>query len=316
MARNYAALPHEYLEEMSELDDAEFGRLARALLRYSMNGEQITSSGNERFYAKRVMAQEDRFQNSYADNGKNQKKSEAGLKGAQARWGKRESTGDQSEPESIGAPEDGDRDAHVNGEDSTAVSANSNDGNDSNAISANGNAWQNGYTETKTNTETNSKANINTISSAASPIVALPLNDGTTFAVFQEDVDRWRELYPAVDVMQELRSMAGWCEANPRNRKTKSGAKRFINGWLARAQNRGGNRTNSPPVQQGQEQQHLRPAQKEYPPKTGHMVPYKDYMDYMLKEKAYERDRLVDWRNMRVPEGVAGLYDAVLAGRS
>ena len=68
--------------------------------------------------------------------------------------------------------------------------------------------------------------------------------------------------------------------------------------------------------QSGQEQQHLRPAQKEYPPTTGHMVAYKDYMDYMLKEKAYERDRLVDWRNMRVPEGVARLYDAVLAGRS
>ena len=68
--------------------------------------------------------------------------------------------------------------------------------------------------------------------------------------------------------------------------------------------------------QSGQEQQHLHPAQKEYPPTTGHMVPYKDYLDYMLKEKAYERDRLVDWRNMRVPEGVAGLYDAVLSGRA
>lgn len=59
MARNYAALPHDYLEEMQELNDAEFGRLTRSLLKYSMTGEPIALSGNERFYAKRVMAAED-----------------------------------------------------------------------------------------------------------------------------------------------------------------------------------------------------------------------------------------------------------------
>lgn len=61
MARNYAALPYDYLEEMAALNDAEFGRLTRALLVYSMTGEPIALCGNERFYAKRVMAQEDRF---------------------------------------------------------------------------------------------------------------------------------------------------------------------------------------------------------------------------------------------------------------
>lgn len=39
MARNYAALPYDYLEEMEALNDAEFGRLTRALLAYSMTGE-------------------------------------------------------------------------------------------------------------------------------------------------------------------------------------------------------------------------------------------------------------------------------------
>ena len=37
-ARDYAALPHEYMEEMAALDDAEFGRLVRALLEYSRSG--------------------------------------------------------------------------------------------------------------------------------------------------------------------------------------------------------------------------------------------------------------------------------------
>lgn len=84
MARNYAALPHDYLEEMRELNDAEFGRLTRSLLKYSMTGELIALSGNERFYAKRVMSQEDRFQESY--NETSDKRREAGKKGAAKRW--------------------------------------------------------------------------------------------------------------------------------------------------------------------------------------------------------------------------------------
>lgn len=84
MARNYAALPYEYLEEMEQLNDAEFGRLTRALLAYSMTGEPIALCGNERFYAKRVMAQEDRFQESYTEA--TEKRREAGKKGASQRW--------------------------------------------------------------------------------------------------------------------------------------------------------------------------------------------------------------------------------------
>ena len=84
MGRNYAALPHEYLEEMEALSDAEFGRLARALLKYSITGEVMAFSGNERFYAKRVMNQEDRFKSSYDDL--SEKRKEAGKKGANSRW--------------------------------------------------------------------------------------------------------------------------------------------------------------------------------------------------------------------------------------
>lgn len=88
MARNYAALPHEYLEEMQALNDEEFGRLARALLRYSITGERTEPSGNERFYLCRVFMQEDRFQASY--NELTARRSEAGKKGAAARWNGRD----------------------------------------------------------------------------------------------------------------------------------------------------------------------------------------------------------------------------------
>ncbi len=83
MARNYAPLPHDYLEEMSPLDDAEFGRLCRALLRYSRDGVQGELSGLERILWPRAKSQEDRFQASY-DAAVEQKR-QAGKKSAEVR---------------------------------------------------------------------------------------------------------------------------------------------------------------------------------------------------------------------------------------
>jgi hypothetical protein len=51
-------------------------------------------------------------------------------------------------------------------------------------------------------------------------------------------VDEFVRLYPAVDVMQQLRNMRGWLLANPSNRKTESGINRFMNTWLSKEQNR------------------------------------------------------------------------------
>ena len=65
MARNYAALPYEYKREMRALSDAEFGRLCRALIDYSESGTPIALCGNERFYAERIMMQEDRYKENY-----------------------------------------------------------------------------------------------------------------------------------------------------------------------------------------------------------------------------------------------------------
>jgi hypothetical protein len=66
----------------------------------------------------------------------------------------------------------------------------------------------------------------------------LPLNKtGTFHQVSQSDVDEFTQLYPAVDVIQEFRGMRGWCNSNPTKLKTNTGIKRFINSWLAKAQN-------------------------------------------------------------------------------
>jgi hypothetical protein len=69
-------------------------------------------------------------------------------------------------------------------------------------------------------------------------VIRLPLNDGTEHGVKESDIEKWSGLYPAVDVMGELRKMLGWLDANPKNRKTKSGIGRFIAGWLSREQDR------------------------------------------------------------------------------
>jgi hypothetical protein len=71
-------------------------------------------------------------------------------------------------------------------------------------------------------------------------IIDLTLNDKTKYSVTQKRVDEWKELYPAVDVEQQLRNMKGWLDSNPKRRKTKSGILKFITSWLAREQDRGG----------------------------------------------------------------------------
>lgn len=73
----------------------------------------------------------------------------------------------------------------------------------------------------------------------APPVVELPLNDGDSYPVTQAQVAEWGSLYPAVDVMQQLRAMKGWLNANPAKRKTKRGILRFVNAWLSREQDRG-----------------------------------------------------------------------------
>ena len=84
MANNYTAVPHAYLDECQDLSDAEFGRLMRALLRYSRDGEAMALSGNERFFARRMMNQEDVNREHY--DTLLEKRREAGRLGAAARW--------------------------------------------------------------------------------------------------------------------------------------------------------------------------------------------------------------------------------------
>lgn len=60
---------------------------------------------------------------------------------------------------------------------------------------------------------------------------------GEQWPVPAADCVAWADAFPGVNIIAELLKMRGWLQANPRNRKTSNGMKRFIFAWLERAQN-------------------------------------------------------------------------------
>lgn len=102
-------------------------------------------------------------------------------------------------------------------------------------------------------------------------VIDIPLCDKTLYPVFQTDVSKWSDLYPAVDIMQELRKIVGWCDANPKLRKTKTGVMRFINSWLSRSQD-------------SSHRNNIQPAKIEQPKITGNSQPGYSPLPDWLKE--------------------------------
>jgi hypothetical protein len=74
------------------------------------------------------------------------------------------------------------------------------------------------------------------VKSSSPVVITITLNDLSEYPITEAHVKEWSELYPAVNIMQELRKMKGWATANPKKRKTKGGILRFINAWLAKEQ--------------------------------------------------------------------------------
>lgn len=100
-----------------------------------------------------------------------------------------------------------------------------------------------GEEERERDIDTSSKEEVICGTPPPDPIfISIILNDKSYYDVPMSKVERWKELYPAVDVEQELRKMAGWSEENCARRKTRTGVRAFINNWLAREQDKGGKR--------------------------------------------------------------------------
>jgi len=124
-------------------------------------------------------------------------------------------------------------------------------------LEANYKKWQNGMrggrpkqeeskdkpkdNQKETRDEPNANDNVND-NVNANVFIRLQLNDKSMFPIFDDDLVKWRDLYPSVNVEQELRNMVGWIDGNPTKRKTKTGIKKFVNGWLSKEQDQGGRR--------------------------------------------------------------------------
>ena len=81
--------------------------------------------------------------------------------------------------------------------------------------------------------------------------ISLPIT-GTPdeYPITHGQVAEWAQLFPAVDVPQELRNMRAWCSAHRERRKTPGGVLRFVVGWLTKEQNQGGRFRGAPPPRQ------------------------------------------------------------------
>lgn len=89
--------------------------------------------------------------------------------------------------------------------------------------------------------------------------IQIILNDGTFYPVTLQDVEEFRQYYPAVDVESEIRKVAAWSKNNPTKRKTRGGVRKFINGWLSRAQDKGGSSGDDYMKPQGQQAPMVKP---------------------------------------------------------
>lgn len=67
-------------------------------------------------------------------------------------------------------------------------------------------------------------------------VAHIPTKEGKVYIASETDLIRWHSLYPDVDIAWEFRKMLGWVAANEKRKKTYSGMRRFVNSWLARAQ--------------------------------------------------------------------------------
>ena len=230
MPREYTPVPLEYLEEMVDLTDAEFGELMRALLNYVINGVEVRCEGKGNMFRNRVMRKADYYAKAFAEEEERRKKrSEHAKIAADARNKKISSNLEHAQAGNNNTLHD----STVH--DSTVHDMTEHDSKKSN----------------KKNLRSSCSELCESSEPAEPPVIKIPLNDGTEFPVYQKDIALWQETYQAVDVYQQLKEIRSWSDANPAKRKTQKGVRRFINMWLAKEQDKGGSPQNAGGRKQG-----------------------------------------------------------------
>lgn len=207
----YIKIYRDFIDVAKELDDEERGRLFLAIMQYA-NGEEVPPlKGAEKIAFVVLRSQIDR--DDAAHDEYIEKQRENGKRGGRPKKGKLENKNPKNPTLKKQNPKNLDIDIDIDTDIDTDVDIDI-DGEDS--------------------------AEPETVSP---PVISLPLNDGSFYPISQEQCHEWAGLYPAVDVIQQLRGMVGWLNANPSRRKTKRGINAFVNRWLSKEQDRGGSKT-------------------------------------------------------------------------
>lgn len=211
MAKEYFCAYYSYLDSMEDLSDAECGRVFRALMSYARDGYvPMELNAGETVAFRFIKSQIDR------DNEKYTKKCE---KNRENKVNSLKRNGNERKQTITNVDERNQRKGKGKGKEKEKG--------EEEIIDANASICA-------------EPENPPAALFVEPPVISLPLNDGSEREVTESEVREWEQLYPSVDVRQELRSMLGWIRADPKHRKTKNGVNRFINGWLSRRQDRGG----------------------------------------------------------------------------
>jgi hypothetical protein len=76
---------------------------------------------------------------------------------------------------------------------------------------------------------------------ATPPVMVFPCRGAqSAWALSTEQVARWSEQYPGMDIAGECRKALAWLEASPTKQKTSQGMQRFLVNWLNRSADRPG----------------------------------------------------------------------------
>jgi hypothetical protein len=198
----------EWSEQFSALDNESAGELIKAILEYQITGEVPEGLSPIVSMAFSFMKQQfERDDDSYAKT--SEARSEAGKKG--------------------GAPK---------GNSNASKTSKNNQKQAKTSKNKQNKLEEEVEVEEEVEEEIYIDTDVSFAQSDSANLPALSLNDGTSYELSTQEVENYKALYPAVDVEQQVRAMCGWLDANPKNRKTRSGIKRFINSWLSKEQNR------------------------------------------------------------------------------
>lgn len=215
------------------LTDEEAGRVIKAVYAYALKGEEKECPGREGIFAAIVLealkSDIEKYETALAEE---RKKKEQGRQharhAAEARWKKQHAGHDSAS---------GGHESASDEHESASSEQNGHPG----ARYKNKNIDKEKDTDKETEGEGETEYGSEPLQEQASelPSAEIPLNDGSEYPLYLRDVEEYAALYPAVDVVQELRKIRGWCLANPTRRKTKRGVRAFINTWLSREQDKG-----------------------------------------------------------------------------